>query len=174
MKKKAKEENDNKAGGVNAAQLATLRAKAEKLQAVEKELREARNYFASYMKDADAKYKALAQANETLQSDTQNKTVGKQEAPELDQALAKLKSQNDQLLTAQTQQTDTIENLKTQNKKIVEENKTLENELESARSEIKNQAEPNQELEKLKKSQAQQTKTIQGLEAKNNKILEDN
>ncbi len=47
-------------------QLKMLQAKAEKLKIVENEFQEARDYFASYMKDLDAKNKQLADENNSL------------------------------------------------------------------------------------------------------------
>ena len=52
----------------DADQLKSLKAKAEKLKIVETELREARDYFASYMKELDAKNKQIMEENNSLRS----------------------------------------------------------------------------------------------------------
>lgn len=52
----------------DAAQLKLLKAKAEKLKIVETELQEARDYFASYMKEMDAKNKQIIEENSSLKS----------------------------------------------------------------------------------------------------------
>jgi chromosome segregation ATPase len=59
----AAEENN-----ADAAQLKLLKAKAEKLKVVETELQEARDYFASYMKDLDAKNQQIMDENNSLKS----------------------------------------------------------------------------------------------------------
>lgn len=51
-----------------AAPMAALQAKAEKLKVVETELQEARDYFASYMKELDAKNKKLTDENNALKA----------------------------------------------------------------------------------------------------------
>ena len=52
----------------DAAQLKLLKAKAEKLKIVETELQEARDYFASYMKELDAKNEQIMEENNSLKS----------------------------------------------------------------------------------------------------------
>ncbi len=98
---------------VNEAQLAGLKAKAEKLKVVEKEYQEARNYFDSYLKELDTKNKKLTDENESLKSQIQNSAeAGKKNQEAFEQELSQLKADNEELQKTQAQQSKTILTLK--------------------------------------------------------------
>ena len=77
LQSETQKNQDTSGGSVDSKeydhQMKMLQAKAEKLKVVENEFQEARDYFASYMKELDAKNKQLTDENSSLR--TKNKEL---------------------------------------------------------------------------------------------------
>ena len=106
------ENTQNKKNRVDSVEVSALQAKAVKLEFVEKEFQEARDYFASYVKTLEAKYKKLENEHSNLKLESQKLQAEMAKQVNLEPMVTQLKSENDELQKIQVQQSKVINTLR--------------------------------------------------------------